>query len=200
MEALCRILDDYWAKKQDGRNLACFGGVPVCGGGRTEGPKAAVEFARLGYQVAFLGDSDAAIKPSKETLEEKGIEVVLWADKMSTEERIAADLPWSSLQSLVNAVIEERGEESVLGAISAKIGQNVISLGPSLEDWLAESLSDTQIRSAIGKTAKSKGNEWFKDLNTGEILGQIIIKALPDIDDSELAKALTLIEKWAYAE
>ena len=138
--------------------------MPVCGGGNTEGPKAAQEFARLGYQVAFLGDSDATIQPSKETLEAQEIKVVLWAGSMSTEERIAVDLPWSSLQSLVNAVIEERGDESVLGAISAKIGQNVIPLGPSLDDWLAESLSDTQIRRAVGKAAKSKGNEWFKDL------------------------------------
>ena len=199
-EALCRILDDYWAERHDGRNLACVGVVPVGGGGNTEGPKAALEFARLGYQVAFLGDSDAPIQPSKETLETQGIEVVLWAGSMSTEERIAADLPWSSLQSLVNAVIGERGDEPVLGAISAKISQNLIPLGPSLDNWLAESRSDAQIRSAIGKTAKSKGNEWFKDLNAGEILGQIVVEALPTIDESELAKALTLIEDWAYAE
>ncbi len=199
-EALCRILDDYWAERHDGKNLACFGVVPVLGGGNTEGPKAAQEFARLGYQVAFLGDSDAPIQPSKATLEAQGIKVVLWAGSMSTEERIAVDLPWSSLQSLISVVIEERGDEPVLGAISANIGQNLVPLGPSLDDWLAASLNDTQIRRAIGKTAKSKGNEWFKDLNAGETLGQIVVAALPAIGDSELAKALTLIEDWAYAE
>ena len=62
-EALCRVLDECWASIHEGHTFGYLGIVPVYGEGRTNGPKAANELRRVGYNVAFLGDSDEPIQP-----------------------------------------------------------------------------------------------------------------------------------------
>lgn len=197
-EALCRVMDDQWAASHEGNTFACNGVVPVNGGG-SAAPSTASEFRRLGYDVAFLGDSDVPISPTQEALETEGVTVVLWADNLSIEERITADLPWDSLQSFLETAIDERGENSVLSSVSHHLGHNVVSLGASLDTWISDSVTEDQIRTAIGRAAKSKGSAWFKDLNTGERLARIVAAALPQIPESELAKGLDSVEGWAYA-
>jgi len=199
-EALCRVMDDVYAERHQGQNFACFGVVPVDGEGRTSGPQCALEFQRLGYGVAYFGDSDQPISPDRQELESRGIHVVLWEGNASTEERIALDLPWHDLQQLVDSAIDEHGEQPVLSAISQRLGPTIVALGSSLNSWEAKGSSQEGIRRAIGKTAKSAKHGWFKDLNSGEVLGRIVFQALPRIPQTPLASSLALIETWVYAE
>lgn len=196
-EALCRVLDQAWASDHDGHTFGYLGIVPVYGEGRTNGPKAAAEFRRIGYTVAFVGDSDEPIQPDQANLEAIGVKVVLWEGNMATEQRIASDLPWASLQTLVNAAIDERGEMSILDSIGRCLGRTLTSTGPSIDNWLSES-TDVQVRAAIGQTAKQNG--WFKNLNAGERLARIVVGALPEMAASAFSQSLSLLEDWVYGE
>jgi hypothetical protein len=199
-EALCRVMDDVLAGGHEGQNFACFGVVPVNGEGRNRGPECALEFRRLGYDVAYLGDSDAPISPDRQQLENCGVHVVLWEGGVSTEERIALDLPWEALQDLVNAAIEEHTEQAVLSGISSSLGRPVVGLGSRLDSWVANGSSEAEIRTALGKAAKLAKNGWFKKLDSGETLGRIVFQALPKIPQAPLASSLNLLESWIYAE
>ena len=197
-EALCRVLDEDWASKHEGHTFGYLGVVPVYGEGRTNGPKAAEELRRIGYNVAFVGDSDEPIQPDKNTLEASNVKVVLWEGNMATEERIASDLPWAALQSFVDTAIEVRDLNSVLDSIGHRIGQPLTPIGPSIDDWLGDSIDESHVRNAIGQTAKQQG--WFKDLNAGDKLARIAVDALPDMDNSEFAESLTQLEDWVYGD
>ena len=199
-EALCRVLSEVWANEYEGESLSYYGVVPIDGQGRNKGPSSAIEFRRLGYQVLFWGDTDEPIEPNKDELKAEGVEVVLWPGNMSTEERITADLPFSGLQDLVNAAIDEKGEERVLSAISTLLDHNVVVHGSQLTTWVGNGVDEKSIRSAIGKAAKKTLKGWFKDINCGERLGRIVAQHLPAMQDTELVRTLNKIKTWVYDE
>jgi hypothetical protein len=71
---ICRALDEYWCR-QDGKPFACRGVVLVEGGGTTA-PSVSLNIALLGYEVAFLGDSDTKDSNDRDgELEKSSIEV-----------------------------------------------------------------------------------------------------------------------------
>jgi hypothetical protein len=199
-EALCRVLDNYWAELHNDENFAYQGVVAVDGVGRTNGPSSAMEFKRIGYDVLYFGDSDKPIEPNKTALKDAGISVVLWEGEMATEERITTDLPLEYLQKFVNAAIEEFGENRVLDAISTKLGATITSLGPDINKWIGEGYSEENIRSAVGLAAKKTLKGWFKNLNAGERLGEIVVSALNDIKGNPLEKSISQIEGWIYGK
>lgn len=199
-EALCRVLDNYWAELHSDENFAYHGVVAVNGGGRNNGPSSAMEFNRIGYDVLYFGDSDKPIDPEEEALKDAGITVVLWDGAMATEERITTDIPLSDLQNFVSAAVDELGESRVLDAISTKLGQSIISLGTDIQGWIDEGYSEESIRSVIGVAAKTTLGGWFKNINTGERLGEIVVSALNDISRTPLQKSISQIEGWIYGE
>ena len=197
-EALCRVLDDHWANSHQGHTLAYAGVVAVYGEGRTNGPLAAQEFSRIGYDVTFLGDSDEPIKPNAEILKNSGVNVILWQGKMATEQRLATDLPWNFLQDFINVGVEVRGESSVLDSIGNHLKKNLIHIGKVIDDWTDDSIDESMLRKTVGEIAHKQC--WFKDLNTGEKLAQIAVGALSDIEDTPFAQALSQLEAWVYDE
>jgi hypothetical protein len=199
-EALCRVLDDYWAKLHGDENFAYHGVVAVDGGGRNNGPSSAMEFNRIGYDVLFFGDSDEPIMPDENTLSDLRIPVILWEGEMATEERITTDIPMSCLQTFVNVAVDELGEERVLNAISTKLGTSIISLGTDINTWIENGNSEESIRSAVGIAAKKTLNGWFKNITAGERLGKIVVSALNDISGTPLNKSICQIEGWIYGE
>ncbi len=199
-EALCRVLDNYWASLHDDENFAYHGVVAVNGGGRNDGPSSAMELNRIGYEVLFFGDSDAPIDPDENALKEAGIAVEIWKGNMATEERITADLPLDHLQNFVNAAYDEFGEGRVLDAIGDKLGSSITHLGSDINNWIGEGHSEENIRSAVGVAAKKTLKGWFKNINAGERLGVIVVSALNDIDGTPLQKSMSQIESWIYGE
>ena len=199
-EALCRVLDEYWARLHDDENFAYNGIVAVDGNGRNHGPSIAMEFNRIGYDVLFFGDSDEPIKPDEAELKNAGISVVLWEGTMATEERITTDIPLSLLQTFVDVAIDELGQDRVLGAISTKLGAPITSLGTEIYKWISNGVSEESIRSAVGNAAKKTLKGWFKNINAGERLGKIVISALNDIDGTSLQRSISQIESWIYGE
>ena len=199
-EALCRSLDLFWSKRHAEQSLAYQGVVAVNGNGRDSGPKTAREFSRLGYCTCYFGDSDEPLGVSADELETGGVQVSIWPGELATEERLASDLPLTALQDFIDSAIELKGKESVLDAVGHHLDKQLHSIGTAVSDWIEGSASEDSVRLAIGRAAKKTLGGWFKDLNAGEVLGSVIIKVLPDIEDTDTASTLAALESWAYGE
>lgn len=200
-EALCRELNIHWSDSHNGQNMEFLGIVAVNGNGVPDGPKAVLQFVKLGFKVIFFGDSDKPMIPSEEVLKGSGAEVLLWPDNMCIEQRIAADIPWQLLQELINTATEIKSEESVKDSIKTeitKIGADqtkIVNL--NLDDWLSNGIDKLTIRSSIGNATKISG--WFKNLNEGKLLAELVIKSLSQIPESPLLKNIKKLEAWVYA-
>jgi len=199
-EAMLRGLDDLWEKLHDGSSFATCGVVPINGGGRSSGPPIAIEFRRLGYDVTFLGDSDEPLSVSASEMENLGITVSLWPGNMATEERVCTDIPLIALQQFLTIATERFTEATVRESLKKQLGTALPKCELQIDTLIANGLSEEVLRRAIGKAAKSKGGEWFKDITTGELLGGVIAAHLAEIPSSPLAKTLSVLEGWVYAE
>jgi hypothetical protein len=189
---VCRAFDRFWSETQGKEGFAYLGVVPVEGDGASA-PQRAVDMRKLGYGVCFLGDSDCELVPGPKDMQAEGIHVLLWADNMSIEERIAQDLPWDGVLGLVELAIEERGEESVQGAITGRLGGNAALMQSDFHAWQE---SET-LRSAIGHAAKCAG--WFKRIGTGERLGQVVCRHIDCIETTDLGRKMMDLRRWVDA-
>jgi hypothetical protein len=197
-EALCRVLDEVWSKDHRDLPMAYYGVSAILGGGSDKAPSVALELRHLHYGILYFGDSDTSLNPDESTLRSGGIEVVLWPGNVAMEERVALDLPFASLQRLVDAGIQVFGEQEVLNAISSIVGDNIRQLGQSLADWRSNGMAEESIRNAIGMAAKKTLGGWFKDITAGIDLGRIVADAIPQVPMSPLATTLRRIEDWIY--
>ena len=197
---LCWGLDYAWAKT-DEQPFAYLGVVGADGGGNTKAPAVAMHFASLGYKTALIVDSDAPISPSRNEVEQAGVEVIQWPGNYSTEDIVCKDIPWTHLKALLKSVMDhpEFGEEAVLNVVAAKLNPATTGqrLGRDMNSWRASGYSEDDIRVGLGHAA-NKGR-WFKRTDLAERLGRLVGRALPLIPDSQLAQELERLKAWVYA-
>jgi hypothetical protein len=105
------------------------------------------------------------------------------------------------LQSLVDLAAQHFGEQSVTDKIASHL-QGSQFTSAVIQDWLQHYTED-QIRAAIGRAAKSasaNSKAWFKRIDIGEELGEIVVSALSEIRERDLGKKIADLEGWAYDE
>lgn len=194
---LCRGLEESWARANEGRHPTHEGFVTIDGKGRTVAPGVAQELKRVGYEVAVLADSDEPLDPTADDLTAQGIPVFQWKDDMSTEQRLAKDLPLDSIQALLDEAYREIDTESVLGQVANFCGiANLGTRGTKFAEWLATDLTAEKARDALARAAKKNG--WFKNVSLGTRLGEIVADALPVIPASPSAETLEKLMSWIY--
>ena len=113
---------DYWQEKHRNdatwrkyQTMAEAGVSPIESpkSGGSESPKYAVALAKLGYRVAYFGDSDCDLNPSEEQMKTAGVEkVLLWDGDVENAPILSGavagrihDIP--SVQELINRIIGE---------------------------------------------------------------------------------------------
>ncbi len=187
----CRHLDSHWYEN----NLGSFSlsGVCLAIGGGSEGPQMAVDFSKLGYDVALLADSDVELNPSRQCMEREGVKVFLWGDNLALESRIIQDLPWCGVVEVVELAIEMHGLDGVRSAIKGRLSGAQIDLTPQITDW-QDSL---ELRRAIGITAEKHKKGWFKRVDLAEELGSCVTKHLSLVPETDLSVKLNSLRKWA---
>lgn len=199
-EALCRVLNNVWAENHEGENFEIRGVVAVTGEGASA-PETARQFSKLGYRTVLFGDSDKPIKPNEHEILASGAEVLLWDDSMATEQRISADVPMTTLQALVQLASDIKGEQSCIDSCKteiAKLGAQTSTVTDIIIcDWQKNGIDEPIIRATIGNAAKV--SKWFKNLNDGKKLAELVVEVLPVIENTPLGIKLRALEEWIYA-
>jgi hypothetical protein len=191
---ICRALDRWWTSA-DLEQFGYLGVVPVDGGGSAQAPQRAMQLRTLGYDVLYIGDSDAPMNPDAAALRAAGIQVILWANNMALEERIAADLPWDGLREVVIYAASLYGKQSVDGVIASQLGAAVPA--GEIGTWP----ETPQLRTAIGLAAKSANRSgWFKRIELAEGLGDIVCRFIQNIPGTDFATNIAELRQWIDRE
>lgn len=196
-EGILRALADFWAMDNDCDPIANRGVVIACGEG-SKAPRIASDLRTLGFDVCLLADSDVDPSRSKE-LEGIGVDVYLWSDAVSTEERLSIDLPIRLLELLLANIGDERGWGSVVGEISTDLKKAIDKRHGSVRDWLNNSIDEDQLRAAIGKAMKRCA--WIKRVDHGEMVGEVLAGHWNLLNpSSDLVIKLAEIKNWCYRQ
>ena len=102
------------------------------------------------------------------------------------------DLPWNSVLEAVDYVMQAHGRtaESIDDALKTKCNP-----ATAFSDNWRE--SDTpEIRKALADVSATKDKEWFKRIDHGERLGQIILDSLADMDGKRLRTSIEGLISW----
>jgi predicted ATP-dependent endonuclease of OLD family len=198
--AFCMKLNEFWNKKRE-KNFEILGVTVAYGRGNTYGPKSALQFRKLGYKTMFFGDSDVPIQPSEKELTDAEVKVLLWPQNRNIEETVTAHLPWDRLQNFIDCAIEIKGKNSVLESIKTHFSE-IRPTDLKIDYWKKRGYSESKIREIIGmsssrgKNKKKKKSAWFKDLNSGEKLAQIIFDSIDDLLDTPIGDAINQVGLW----
>ncbi len=193
-----RAMASHWNSVR-GTPIAHLGTTVMDGSGQQAASRS-IGLARLGYQTALLVDSDIALNPPPAIVLEAGVRVIQWADSVSIEERIALDFPEKELKRLVQLAIElTEDQEAVLSSISAQLSSSVDPLTtPDVMECVSPETPIDKIREAIGKAAKKK--RWFKSIEKGQCLGELVGELLPQMIESDTVAKTTELEAFSYGK
>ena len=193
-----RAMASHWNSVR-GTPIAHLGTTVMDGSGQQAASRS-IGLARLGYQTALLVDSDIALNPPPAIVLEAGVRVIQWADSVSIEERIALDFPEKELKRLVQLAIElTEDQEAVLSSISAQLSSSVDPLTtPDVMECVSPETPIDKIREAIGKAAKKK--RWFKSIEKGQRLGELVGELLPQMIESDTVAKTTELEAFSYGK
>jgi len=187
---LCRALDIWWLE-HDAYDPLALKGVSLADGNGKNSEQFVLAMAKIGYSVAFFGDSDRVLNPTQATLESAGATVILWGGNLCLEQRAMDDLPWAGVQELLLIAINQwRTEDKIRAATCGTLSLDKATLRPPISEW-----KDTpELRRALGLAAK--GGAWFKDADLGEQFGQVVTKHLPSIPTTNLATTIVKLRTW----
>lgn len=187
-----RGFDDYQLENQ--KDPFSFHGVALVDAKGASKVKAlAKAFKSLCYDVSVLADGDAEkqFSPADEIeLVELGIQVRVWSDKLSLEERAFLDLPWANVLDSLNLAQETLGYP-VYDQTRAEFRED---LNTDTNLWK----DSPKLRTAIGFAAKKAG--WFKDTTRGDLWFKAISTAFGDAAFIKKNLALELGKLWAWVE
>ncbi len=194
----CRGLDTWWTE-EDGRSFGLIG-LALADGGGSETGTVAEAFARLGYDVAVIADSDEKLNPGPGDLTKMGVEMFLWDGNVCIEERLALDLPWEGVVELVQLAIEggRVSRQSLVYRVRSELGDTTLSDDPS--KWP----EGVELRRAIGTAARShtekkKGKKgWFKDVALGERLADIVKDHWDGLLGKDSRKNIEALRTWTH--
>jgi hypothetical protein len=186
-------LDRSWQGADGAYNSFAYRGIVPVDGGGSQAPTRAVALAQLGYDVAFLGDSDQPTNPTPEQMTAAGVKVHIWDASMNTEARLARDLPWDKVKLLVALAARERGDQRIVDEIRGRIGGGQVPASAPAA-WADAVL----LRTAIGAAAHA--NSWFKRIGLGKEVAGIVAPSLTQIPTSDLAVKLSSLRAWITAD
>lgn len=186
-----RALDTYLAKTKNYR--MAFKGVGTADGGGSTIFTCANVLRSCGYDICLLMDSDLPDEDKqKEDLRMNNVSVFDWDSENAFEEQVFYDVPINIATKLINIAVYERGIESVKVRLMSENIPFQID-----DDRIQLSVMNPKDQKKIGKIAKKKKVEWYKRIDLGELLGNVIFDNWEDIDkDTKLKKVIEKILKW----
>lgn len=173
--------------------------VTIVNGGGSSAPRRAKDLQEHGYDVCMFVDSDNIDEWESIEIEliALGIKVVRWDDQACTEKRLIEDIPdGSGLLGLVKMalLVTGKSEESVLAAINSRL-ESEPQLGElsDIESYVNQNI----LKSAICVTSLAEKNPWFKNVFSGEILGDYVFDSLyKKMQDTDFSRKMDQIKEW----
>lgn len=190
-----RALDSY-LQRTKGLPMA-YKGVSACNGNGDEIFDIAKHFVSCGYDVCLFLDSDNNVneKNKAELKETLKIQIFDWDSGNSIEEQLFQDVSYSIAEELIQIPIDDRDFQSVLNKLKhLKIDVSGTTIGLSR-------LNKSE-RKSIGTLAKTNTKEnkpWYKRIDLGELLGNVIFAHWDEIDENSMTKkTITGLMNWIY--
>ena len=154
-----------------------------------------------GYEISIFMDSDkesdAAEKEKRRRL--YGTTIFDWDNPNAIEQQLFLDLPESLIQQLIDITVDEKGATAMAGTLySEGISFDICEDGTKL---ILNDFSQVT-RLTLGKLAKQKGKngrigEWYKRIDLGREIGQIIFEHWSEIDQStKLFQTVSSMIEW----
>ena len=194
---LLRAFDRHILSKNCG-SLAHFGTSIALGGGGDKFFKLAKFLKTCDFDVCILMDSDLpSEEPEKREVEAIGIPVFSWHEGNAIEEQIFSDSPVSVAQELIDYAVEEKSFDHVRN----KLNTHFTSVEKPFEIrddaiFLSQKISSEQLK-FIGTIAKDKKSEWFKRIDRGEHIGDIIFTQYGSFSgQSEFRETMDALQEW----
>ncbi len=186
---ICRALDVY--RKKENKEYMSFKHCVYTFGGGHSFTERAMKLRKLGLKVCVFCDSDDnALKPSKEELVKSDIKIFDYDNSNAIEEQVFQDLPWDGLIKLIDYVKENKviTEGQLKKSIKSKYGED-------FPDDFRNSDS-LEMRKAIGEASLVRDKEWFKRIDHGEFLGNIIFNYFEEMKDKKIKEQLKALSNW----
>ncbi len=188
-----RALDRYLMQTENVR-FSYYGVGIAFGGGGDKMFKFAQLLKACGYKVSILMDSDEKIlEAKKEIARSEGIEVFDWAEGFSVENQIFSDAPIEAINELLSLAVKNKTIQHVTAKLKDVDHSGKIFL-TSESVSVAEDIDDSVLE-AIGEI--SKKSEWFKRIDLGELMGNLLLAHYDDISaTSRLRVVIDAIKDW----
>lgn len=161
-----------------------YKGIGTADGGGSTIFKCVNVLLKCGYNICLLMDSDLSDEESeKQILRDKGISVFDWDAPNALEEQVFNDIPFNGANELLNISAEEKGFTSVCDKLNSKGISCTVT-----DDNIVLPTIDIETQRSIGTVAKHNKSEWYKRIELGEKLGDIVFKYWDLLDESSKIK------------
>lgn len=186
---ICRAIDTYL--KTNSRHVMSYYGCIAIEGIGSNFAKYSKSFKDLGFETLTFCDSDRTCNPSKDELNAVGVELCDCEDDNSIEKQVFKDLPFEAIKEIVQYVIEEKYNSTESNFFNSAKAKN--SDFPS--NW--QDNDSELVRKTLANVSTIEKQEWFKRIDRGEKLGNLIFKHFDSInEDTRLKKQLKQIMRW----
>lgn len=169
-------------------------GISTADGGGENIFKCADVLFKCGYDICLLMDSDLSHEESnKQTLRTNGISVFDWDNPNALEEQVFFDIPTEAAVKLLNLAKEKTNTTSICDKLK-NVG---IICYVNDDEEISVSELDDETKKKIGTVAKNKKSEWYKRIDLGEKLGDIVFECWDEIDNArKLKKTVNELSTW----
>lgn len=194
---ICRAINEFRVNIENKPSFAVLG-IGIIDGKGASFISYCKKFKEAYFEVCVLCDSDDnSINAKKEELKRLGITVIDCDIDNAIENQIIKDLSWKSIVQLVEYAIEDKGEQSVISLIENQLSKK---LQPNWRENEDENIRNAISKASTLKTKKENGEvvdkAWFKRIDHGEYLGQIICENKDIVSTKTIGKQLQSLFNW----
>jgi hypothetical protein len=203
----------HWDGQRAAQDKPVHASVGVCqsdGKGSTNAPTRARVLQKLGYPTLLIIDNDDRNADSHvSAAQEAGTQLVRWRPGNALEDEIVAALSDDGLRAFVKLAADIKDDQAVQNAVGSRLSTSNVRLsGLDPSAWVSAANPMDSVRRAIARAAKGEKvngakeetKAWFKQEESGERLGELLVSRWDEIKDAPLGHGLRELYRFVYGE
>ncbi len=187
----CRAIDNYL--EAHNKPLMSYCGCVATNGTGSSFAEYSKAFKDLGFETLTFCDSDRTCNPTKDELTSSGVCLCDCDEGNCIERQVFKDVPFETIKDIVEYIVNEKYDSDESSFLTSAKSKNTIFP----DNW--KDNDNELVRQTITEVSliSDKDKAWFKRINRGEELGNIIFKNYEHLDsESCLKKQLNKIMEW----